>query len=671
MTERRLIWLTGFILLWGAAIFLKLFILQVVRHSEYREIARARQELVVEIPAPRGNIFDRTGSPMAMSTPMESVFVNPLRVPDLGVAAEILSRILNLDNPSLLSRMKWGLDNHRGFLWIKRRISFEEEQRLRSLHLEWIEMQGETQRHYPKDSIAAHVLGSVDFAEKGNAGVEKALDAELCGQAGQARLLTDVKRRGIDSQLATEAHAGTPITLSIDERLQFIAERELGMAVKKAAADRGSLVAMNPNSGEILAMASYPTFDPNLPPQPGEPRKSRQNQAVEAPFEPGSVFKVITLSAALETTNLRPETMINCGNGTITLFGRTIHEAKHGYGTIPMAMVLAKSSNIGAIQIGMRVGEANLREYIRRFGFGRKSGIPLPAESGGKVRKVWGKTSLSSVAMGHEISTTTLQLAQACSVIANGGLLVKPRLIVRRGNANVPIETPKRVVKPETAITMRQMMEGVVLHGTGGKARLQGYTSGGKTGSAQIYDPKLGHFTHSYNASFMGFAPVTNPAIVIVVTLNGTHGGSTGFGGAVAAPVFRTVATEALRVLDVPKDLPDEAPSAVQVAAKDDGDDLAIADLGDGEKTIMQEADDEERLVASAIVQGPPLPPALEPVGPKVPNFRGMSMRAVLAAAAAQGLPVQPDGSGIARIQTPPPGAVLRQGERIRVQFAR
>src|SRR5262249_55590853 len=160
MTERRLIWLTGFILLWGAAIFLKLFILQVVRHSEYREIARARQELVVEIPAPRGNIFDRTGSPMAMSTPMESVFVNPLRVPDLGVAAEILSRILNLDNPSLLSRMKWGLDNHRGFLWIKRRISFEEEQRLRSLHLEWIEMQGETQRHYPKDSIAAHVLGS-------------------------------------------------------------------------------------------------------------------------------------------------------------------------------------------------------------------------------------------------------------------------------------------------------------------------------------------------------------------------------------------------------------------------------------------------------------------------------------------------------------------------------
>jgi len=319
----------------------------------------------------------------------------------------------------------------------------------------------------------------------------------------------------------------------------------------------------------------------------------------------------------------------------------------------------------------MKVGEANLKEYIRRFGFGRKSGVTLPAESAGKVRKVWGKTSLSSVAMGHEISTTTLQLAQACSVIANGGLLVKPRLVLARDGAPVPTEKPTRVIRPETAITMRQMMEGVVLHGTGTRARLQGYTSGGKTGSAQIYDPLVGHFTHSYNASFMGFAPVTNPAIVIVVTLNGTHGGSTGFGGAVAAPVFHAVASEALRVLEVPKDLPDQ-PADLHVARNsDDDNDLAIADLGDGEKNILQEADDEERLAAAAPVQGPAPPPNMQPAGPKVPNFTGMSMRAVLAAAAAQGLPVEPGGSGLARVQSPPPGAVLRPGERIRVQFAR
>jgi cell division protein FtsI (penicillin-binding protein 3) len=684
MLDRRLTWLTGITLVWAAAIFVKLFSLQVLQHRDYAGIARSQQEVSIEIPAPRGAILDRLGEPLALSVPTESVYLNPLRVPDLKVASDILSSILRLDREALYEKMKSAYENHRGFLWVKRKITFEEGRSLRNLRLDWIEIQSESQRRYPKGELAAHVLGSVDFEEKGNAGIEKALDADLRGQPGRARLLTDVQRRGIDSQLSVPARPGTPITLTIDERLQFAAEREIAMAVEQANAKTGSVVVMNPNTGDVLAMASYPTYDPNAPPQPGEGSVNRQNQAVSVPFEPGSVFKVITLSAALETTNLRPETLINCGNGAITLFGRTIHEAHNGYGIIPMAMVLAKSSNIGAIQIGLRVGQNNLYEYVRKFGFGQRTGIPLPAESGGKVRKLarWGKTSLPSVAMGQEVSVTTLQLAQAASIVANGGMLVKPRLILRKGDRATTVEKPARALLPETAITMRQMMEGVVLYGTGTRARLEGYTSGGKTGSAQIFDTAIGHFTHSYNASFMGFAPLTNPAIVVVVTLNGTHG-SAGFGGAVAAPVFHTVATEALRIMDIPKDLPEDLPgkpSNLLAAGNAGQNDLAIADLETDHPNILLEDADDETETAPAKTPSAAAPPASvaaappaseESVGPKVPNFRGMTMRAVLTEAAAKGLPVVADGSGAALAQNPPPGAILHPGERIRVHFAR
>src|ERR1035437_1198262 len=501
MVDRRLAWLAGIVLIWGAAIFFNIISLQVVHHLEYSKLATERQVVAVDIPAPRGTIFDRTGQPLAMSVPTESVSIDPLRAPDLAVASELLALVLHLDRTALYGKMKWAHDNHHGFLWVKRKISYEEGQSLRNLRLEWIHIQDESQRHYPKGTLAAHVLGSVDFEEKGNGGIEQVLDTELRGQPGQARMLTDVKRRGIDTQSASDMKPGTALTLTIDERIQFVAEREIAAAVEAHHAQSGSVVVMNPYNGEIFALASYPTSDPNLPPQPGEDKAGRLNHAISVPFEPGSVFKVITLSAALETTDLNPASMINCGHGAITLFGRTIHEAHGGYGTIPMAMVLAKSSNVGAIQIGMRVGQANMHQYVRKFGFGQKSGIPLPGESAGKVRQLarWSKASLPSMSMGQEISVTTLQLAQAGAVIANGGLLVKPRLVLKKGSQTVPIEQPIRVLNPETAITMRQMMEGVVMPGgTGTKSRLQGYTSGGKTGSAQIYDPVAKHYTHSY-----------------------------------------------------------------------------------------------------------------------------------------------------------------------------
>jgi cell division protein FtsI (penicillin-binding protein 3) len=674
MVERRLKWLAWIVVVWGAAIFYKLVSLQVIHHREYVNLARARQELVVEIPGPRGTLFDRNGQVLAMSAPTESVYINPLKVPDLGLAAQILSAELHLDRAALYATMQLARDNHRGFLWIKHRIPYDESQHLKNLNLDWIFLQHESQRHYPNGTLAAHLLGGVDFEERGNGGLERALEGDLKGVPGKMRLLTDVKRRGIDSQLSTEPRAGAPVTLTVDAHLQFVAERELAAAVESHNAVSGSLVVMNPYTGDILALASYPTYDPNRPPQAGDPVSNRQNHAVSVPFEPGSVFKVITLSAALETTNLRPESPIDCHGGVLRLPGRIIHDSHAGLGVIPMETVLAKSSNIGAIMVGMRVGQENMYDYVRRFGFGQKSGITMPGESGGRLRKLakWGTTSLASIAMGQEVSVTTVQLAQAGSVIANGGLLVRPRLVLKKGGQAQQPATPVRVIKPETAITMRQLMEGVVLRGTGSAARLAGYTVGGKTGSAQIYDFAARHYTHSYNGSFLGFAPLTNPAVVVVVTINGTHGNS-GFGGAAAAPVFKIVAGEALRVLDVPKDLPDDGTHVASAVAE-------ISDLADADITangnILEDGDDDAPQVAEAhptLPVGPVAPavPAPPDTRPRVPNFSGMTMRAVLAEAAAKGIAVVPAGSGVARMQSPPAGAILHEGERIRVQFSR
>jgi cell division protein FtsI (penicillin-binding protein 3) len=587
--------------------------------------------------------------------------VNPLKLPDIGVAADILSQFLHLDRVELYGQLKNAYENHRGYQIIKKKITFDEGQHLHNVAFDWIKIQTDSQRHYPNGTLAAHILGGVDFSEHGNGGIEKALDSDLRGVPGQERLLTDVKRRGIDSQNATEARPGTPITLTIDERLQFVAERELAAGVAAHNAVSGSIVVMNPNTGDILAMASYPTFDPNTPPITYEDVVHRQNHATAVPFEPGSVFKVITLSAALETTHLRPETMIDCGRGSITLFGRTIHEAHGGYGTIPMADVLKHSSNVGAIRIGMTVGSNSMFDYVKRFGFGERSGIPLPGESRGRLRKLkqWGSTSLASISMGQEVSVTTLQLARAISAVANGGLLVTPRLVLKRGNKAESVQPPVRILQAETAITMRQMMEGVVLPGGTGypEARLAGYSVGGKTGSAQIFDFATKHYTHNYNGSFVGLVPLTNPTMVVVVTLNGTHG-TNGYGGRAAAPVFHAVTTEALRLLEIPKDLPDDPPAKVASTKPADADeDVAIADLGNEPNILLDSEDGDE--------------PAPVPQGPTVPNFKGKSMRDVMAEAASKGLIILPAGSGVARVQSPAAGSALHEGERIRVQFSR
>ncbi|HLG95835.1 MAG TPA: penicillin-binding protein [Bryobacteraceae bacterium] len=677
LATKRVHMLARLVFLWAVLIVGRLIQLQVLEHGKYRTLADQQQQRTVEVRAPRGMILDRHGERLAMSLPVESVCVDPLRVPDLAVASDILANVLGLDPADLLAHLKSAADNRRGFLWIKRKVTPEEAARLRDLKLDWIEFRTETQRFYPNRTLAAHLLGGVDFEEHGNAGIEQSLNDKLEGHPGEMLLTEDVHKRGFKSTMESEPQPGQDIHLTIDSSIQFVAEQELKKMVEEKHARSGSVVAMDPRTGDIVAFANYPTYDPNDPPQ-GQDVSAREDLAITAPFEPGSVFKVVTLSAALETTHLRPETMINCGGGQITLFGRTIHD-DHRYGVLSMEDVLARSSNIGAINIGLTVGQEKMYDYVRRFGFGQKTGLPLPGESSGMVRplKRWQKTSIASVAMGHEIGVTALQLAQAGTVIASGGLRVHPRLLL-----DEPVVVPVRVLKPETAITMRRMMEGVMIkpYGTGHRyARLIGYTSGGKTGTAMIYDFQTHHYTHFYNASFVGFAPIANPAIVVAVTINRTEG-KTGYGAPASGPVFREVTSAALRIKDVPKDLPE------MVASNDDprqdDNDVAIADLSSSIPPPLAQAEDavaaDDRPAASAnaslgqrsFLEGPAGFSAASN-GPRVPNFAGKSVRDVIQESEALGIRVEFTGSGIARAQIPAPGETLPEDRAVRVEFGR
>jgi len=676
--------------LWALIIFCRLVQLQVVSCHTYRLMAERQQQRTIELTAARGTIFDRNGKPLAISVPVDSVCLNPLRVPDRPMAANLLARVLSgVDAADLLKKMDKAVNDYRrlgrkargfGFLWVKRKITPGESEAIRSLKLDWIEFRQESQRSYPDGSLASHVLGSVDFKERGNDGLELKLDGELRGRSGTARVVADVARRGIESMMRNDAEPGKNITLAIDERIQFVAERELKAACELYGAPTGSVVVMDPETGELLAMASYPTFDPNEPPEKGADPSVRFNEPVSVAFEPGSVFKIVTYSAAMETAGIRPDTPVNCNRGVIRLAGRTVHDSHGGLGVLPAAEAFAKSSNVAAIQVALRVGKENLYKYVRTFGFGEATGIPLPAESRGYIRKpeVWHPAAIASVAMGHEVSVTTLQLAQAASVIANGGVLVRPRLILSRQRPGGPVEKepavePKRILKPETAITMRRMMEGVVLNGTGKAARLSGYTCGGKTGSAQIFDRASRQYTHLYNGSFVGFAPVTNPRIVIAVTLNGVKL----FGGVVAAPVFKAVATETLRILQVPKDLPEEV--LPELSNPEEANDLASAegseppeDLGDAPavpQVAVLAPPDTAAPDRPAPVLVSAAPEQVVPVGPRVPEFQGKTMRSVLEESLAAGVPVEIVGSGVARAQTPPAGAFLNPGQRVRVEF--
>jgi cell division protein FtsI (penicillin-binding protein 3) len=675
--ERLLI--TGLILLgWALIVVLRLFDLQVFAHEEYVKLAQSQQDKLQPLDAPRGSIFDRNGNYLAISSASQFVVVNPNRIPNKEIAAALLAGILGLDARKLQRDLEAAAASRRrrGYFVVDPHVSNDKADTLRAMKLDWLEIRRGSLRSYPNGQLAAHVIGNVGAEGRGAAGIELKLDKELAGTPGWMRVKVDVKQRAYDSEVAKPPVVGRNIGLTIDSEVQHVAEDALRAAVIENHADHGSIVAMDPNTGEILALANYPTYDLNERLHAGDKPRGREDLAVVAPFEPGSVFKVVTISAALETTNLRPETIINCGNGVTTLFGRVIHDS-HSYPALSMEDVLAKSSNIGAIHVGMQVGNKNLYEYIRRFGFGKRTGIELPAEAPGMLRplKRWQPTSIGSVPMGHEISVTSLQLAQLGGVIANGGFLVRPHLVAWKqapGEEKVLMKysVPTQVLKPETVMTMRRMMHRVTMPGgTAQRLRVPGYTFAGKTGTAQIFDFAHHVYTHKYNASFLGFAPTVNPSIVIVVTVSGTTGVA-GFGGAASGPAFDIAMATALRRKGIPRDVPEEVEELAQkdtkVTPAKESDDVSLAALNPPTEEDMKEAagdqDGGEEAAAAANV---------DPNAPKVPNFVGKTVKDVMQEAASSGLDVDMFGEGMARAQKPAAGALLNPGEHIQVRFAR
>src|SRR3984957_9463954 len=568
-TVDRLVIVAGVAMLWALVVFLRLGYLQLVRHGDYLTRAQKQQQRTIDITPQRGTIFDRAGHPLAMSVPVKSAFAVPAEIADEAMAAHLLSGIVNVPEDVLLQR----LQSSKSFAWISRKLPPEKVEAVTALNLRGIYFQDENQRFYPKSDLAAHVLGFVDPDERGLGGLEYEFDSLIRGKSEKIVVMADARQRWFDGSEA-QRERGANVTLTLDEKIQYIAQRELAAAIATTRAQAGRVVVMNPNHGEILALANWPEFNPNT--ATTSPAEARLNRSVSVAYEPGSTFKLITLAAALDQNAIRAEDVFDCEHGSIYLNGRRIHDHKP-FGLLNVGEILAKSSDVGAIKIALQVGSPRFYDYIRAFGFGSQTGVDMPGESRGMLAKVdnWGATSIASISMGQEVGVTPIQLVSAVSAIANGGTWYRPHVIaeMRRGGKLLPAKgplalvEPRRVIRSETAATLRQLMEGVVFQGgTGPLARLDGWTTAGKTGSAQKIDPNTGRYSPTnFIASFTGFAPVNNPAVTILVSLDSPVGLHEG--GQVSAPVFKRIAEQVLPYLDVPRDVPLN-PRLIQAAYK-------------------------------------------------------------------------------------------------------
>jgi cell division protein FtsI (penicillin-binding protein 3) len=674
----RLLIIAGVAFLWMGAVFGRLTYLQLFRHGEYLSRALRQQQRTFEITPERGAIYDRNGRPLAMSIPVDSAFAVPSEIADENLAARLLSGVVNKPQEEIEAR----LESSRSFAWIARKLPPEKADAISKLNLKGIYLQKENQRFYPKRDLAAHVLGFVDVDEKGLVGIERELDSRIRGKSERIVVMADAKQRWFDGGQARRERP-VSVVLTLDEKIQYTAERELAAAMAKTRAAAGTVIVMNPNSGEILALANWPKFNPN---KAGDaPSENWMNRAVSAIYEPGSTFKLITLTAAFDQGITHPDEIFDCENGAVYISGHRIRDHKP-FGLLTVSDILAKSSDVGAIKIALRLGAPKFYDYIRAFGFGTPTGVELPYESRGRVERLedWKPISLGSISMGQEIGVTPVQLITAVSAIANGGLLYKPHVIaeLRRGEKVLPADgpltpsEPKRVIRPETAATLRRLMEGVVLHGTGPLAHLDGWTSAGKTGTAQKIDPTTGRYSPTqYIASFTGFAPINNPAVTILVSLDSPIGLHEG--GDVAAPVFKRIAEQVLAYLDVPRDVPLN-PKLIQTAYRKQAteDPSALEDFSSVDfssqpdpppsasqsaKTDRQEqADPNKPVLTVAVDQGGDI---------EVPDFSGKTMRDVADVALRLGLDPVLVGSNLAMDQSPAAGAKVRRGAKITVQF--
>jgi cell division protein FtsI (penicillin-binding protein 3) len=662
-------------LFWMIAVFGRLGYLQLFLHSEYMARAQRQQQRVIEITPKRGAIYDRNMHPLAMSIPVDSAFAVPSELGDEQLAARLLSGVLGIPRDALETR----LESSHSFVWIARKLPPDMKEAVEALNLKGVYFQKENQRIYPKRDLASHVLGFVDLDEKGLGGIEHELDGQIRGKSEKIIVMADARQRWFDGGEG-QREAGANVVLTLDEKIQYIAERELAVAIAKTHAMAGTVMVMNPNTGEILALANWPKFNPNAANE--APADARMNRAVTALYEPGSTFKLITLAAAFDQGITRPAEIFDCENGAVYVAGHRIRDHKP-FGLLSVADILAKSSDVGAIKIALRLGAPKFYDYIRAFGFGQLTGIDLPGESKGILRKLdnWSAISIGSISMGQEVGVTPMQLISAVSAIANGGMLYKPHVVaeLRRGNKVLPAQgplapsEPKRVIRPETAATLRRLMEGVILNGTGPLARLDGWTAAGKTGSAQKIDPATGRYSRTQLiASFTGFAPISNPAVTILVSLDSPVGEHEG--GQVAAPVFKRVAEQVLPYLDVPRDVP-VAPRLVQAAYRnrDVANSAALEDFTSTDFSGQPDQPPAKSAATNLMKSARPTPEATVAVDEggdiQVPDFSEKTMRDVTGICLRAGLEPVLIGSGLATNQSPAAGAKVRQGAKVTVQF--
>ena len=670
----RLLVVAGVAFLWMTAVFGRLGYLQLIRHSDYLARAQRQQQRTIEITPKRGAIYDRNMHPLAMSVPVESAFAVPGEIGENKImAARLLSNVLGVPRDVLETRFESG----GSFVWVSRKLPPDKAESVRALNLKGVYLQSENQRYYPKRELAAHVLGFVDLDEKGLGGIEYGLDSLIRGKSEKIVVMADARQRWFDGGSA-QKDQGANVILTIDEKIQYIAERELAAAIARTHAMAGTVIVQNPNTGAILALANWPKFNPNSANE--AKTEARMDRAVSAIYEPGSTFKLITLAAALDQNLTRPEEVFNCENGAVYIAGHRIRDHKP-FGMLTVSDILALSSDVGAIKIALRMGAPKFYDYIRSFGFGQLTGVDLPGESKGLLRKLdnWSAISIGSVSMGQEVGVTPMQLVTAVSAIANGGTLYKPHVVaeVKRGSESLAMAGAlapgegKEVIRPETAATLRRLMEGVVLHGTGTRARLDGWTAAGKTGSAQKIDPATGRYSPTQLiASFSGFAPINDPAVTILVSLDSPVGEHEG--GQVAAPVFKRIAEQVLSYLDLPRDVP-LSPKLLQAAYKRNEveEESSLSDFTPVDFSAQPE-------------QAPPLPEAeKKPEHPQpsvtvaldeggdiaVPDFRGETMRQVTEMCLRLGLEPVLVGSGLAVDFAPVSGAKVRRGAKITVRF--
>ena len=642
IVKRRVVLVAGVLGFWVLGIEAKLVYLQIYQHADLVARAERQQERTQPSPAKRGDIVDRRGRVLATSVDADTIYAVPTEIDDAAEAARKICDALGdcdaRDRQSIADK----LGQRRAFAYVKRQVAPDQAQRVAALNLDGIGFIKESKRFYPNKELAAHLLGWVGIDNTGLSGLEHTYDPQIRGKAGTILVHTDARRHAF-SHFERPPTSGSSIELTIDENLQHIAERELHAGVLESRAAGGTAIIMNPHTGEILAMANEPTFNPNAFRDFGD--DARRNRAVQDLYEPGSTFKVVTASAAIEEKVLPIDSIIDVSGGQIHIGSRVVRDT-HNYGALSFTDVIVKSSNVGAIKIGFKLGAERLSQYVARYGFGHTVSPDFPGESPGIVWRTdtWTDSALASVAMGYQVGVTPLQMLAAVGSVANGGQYVEPRVIraVYRDNRRYAVRPKivRRTISADTAATMTEIMEGVVERGTGRAAQIRGYTIAGKTGTAA----KLvnGHYSASdWNASFVGFVPSRDPAVAIIVVTDSPHTiGHTG--GAVSAPVFKKIAEATLRYLGIGPTI--HPPSPVLVVRHDE--------------TL-------ERVPASGVSASDPVISLVADRPPgTVPDVRGMSAREAVRRLVKLGMSARASGDGFVVSQVPAAGAPI-EGEAV------